>query len=192
MVKVITLGDCFVGKTSLLVRFADSTFQYTTKATISVDRKSRIINIEGINYRVEMWDTAGQERFRTITYIYCSMADAIMLVYDLADEASLQNVRKWMTQIQERVRKDVPVVLVGNKLDLESNTRPGQDLAASYGIQYYSTSAKTGEGVEDAVVALVTEALKKNTPLATPEVLNRLSISISLPPRISRRTSCCK
>lgn len=186
------MGDSSVGKTSLLVRFADSAFQDSHMPTLGLDTKSRIINIEGTNYRVQLWDTAGQERFRTISYSFYSRADAVMLVYDLANETTLQSVRKWMTQIQERARKDVAVVLVGNKLDLESSTRPGQDLAASYGIQYHSTSAKTGEGVEDAVLTLVTEALKKNTRLAAPEVDDRLSVSSNLAPKISRSTSCCK
>ena len=190
--KVIALGDSSVGKTSLLVRFADSTFNASHMPTLGLDTKSKTLTLEGSSYKVQLWDTAGQERFRTISYSFYSRADAVLLVYDMTNEDSLQSVRKWMAQIQEKARKDVAVVLVGNKLDLESDLLPGERLAASFSLSFFATSAKTGQGVDQAITALVTEALKKNPHLAAPHVDDRMSVSSTLAPRISRGTSCCK
>jgi len=192
VVKVIALGDSLVGKTSLLVRFADSTFNASHMPTLGLDTKSKTLTLEGSSYKVQLWDTAGQERFRTISYSFYSRADAVLLVYDLTNEDSLQSVRKWMAQIQEKARKDVAVVLVGNKLDLESDLLPGERLAASFSLSFFATSAKTGQGVDQAITALVTEALKKTPHLAAPHVDDRMSVSSTLAPRISRGTSCCK
>ena len=192
VVKAIALGDSSVGKTSLLVRFADSTFRESHMPTMGLDTKSKTLTCEGVNYKVQLWDTAGQERFRTISHSFYSRADAVLLVYDLSNEDSLRSVRKWMAQIQERARKDVAIVLVGNKLDLESDVLPGEQLAASFGIRFFPTSAKTGEGVDQAITALVIEALKKNPRLAAPRIDDRMSVSSTLAPRISTGTSCCK
>lgn len=192
VVKVIALGDSTVGKTSLLVRFADSTFNQSHMPTLGLDTKSKTLTLEGGSYRVQLWDTAGQERFRTISHSFYSRADAVLLVYDLTNEDSLQSVRKWMAQIQDKARKDVAIVLVGNKLDLESDLVPGERLAASFGLTFLATSAKTGQGVDQAISALVTEALKKNPRLAAPRVDDRMSVSSTLAPRISTGTSCCK
>ena len=99
-----------------------------------------------------MWDTAGQERFRTITQTYYKGAMGIILVYDCTEEKSFSNISNWMKQIEQHASKDVAKVLVGNKADKEDkviDADTGKQLADEYGLQFYETSAKTGQNISE-------------------------------------------
>ena len=92
MFKLLIIGDSGVGKSSLLVRFADNTFLPNYVATIGVDFKIKTIELEGKTVKLQIWDTAGQERFQTITTVYYRGADGIMLVYDSTNQVWLWNM----------------------------------------------------------------------------------------------------
>ena len=120
--------------------------------------------------KLQIWDTAGQERFRTITTAYYRGAMGILLVYDVSDEASFNNVRNWMRQIDQNAAENVNRVLVGNKCDVSDSERKvtpeqGKKLAAEFGIKFFETSAKTNQGVDEAFSAMardIVERLKVN------------------------------
>jgi Ras-related protein Rab-8A len=102
--------------------------------------------------KLQVWDTAGQERFRTITQTYYKGAMGIILVYDCTEEKSFSNISNWMKQIEQHASKDVAKVLVGNKADKEDkviDTETGKQLADEYGLEFFETSAKTGQNINE-------------------------------------------
>eukprot|EP00397_Hematodinium_sp_SG-2012_P055492 GEMP01067782.1.p1 GENE.GEMP01067782.1~~GEMP01067782.1.p1 ORF type:complete len:243 (+),score=21.20 GEMP01067782.1:73-801(+) len=97
--KLLLIGDSGVGKSCLLLRFADNTYTESYISTIGVDFKIRTIEQEGKVVKLQIWDTAGQERFRTITSSYYRGAHGIIIVYDVTDRESFNNVKHWIEQI---------------------------------------------------------------------------------------------
>merc|ERR1712196_737176 len=116
--KLLLIGDSGVGKSCLLLRFADDTYTETYISTIGVDFKIRSIEIDGKVIKLQIWDTAGQERFRTITSSYYRGAHGIIVVYDITDEDSFTAVARWITEIERFAGQDVNKMMVGNKADL--------------------------------------------------------------------------
>jgi len=116
--KILLIGDSGVGKSCLLLRFADDSWTDTHISTIGVDFKIKTLNIDGKTIKLQIWDTAGQERFRTITSSYYRGAQGIILVYDCTDQESFANVKQWMGEIDRYACENVNKLLVGNKTDL--------------------------------------------------------------------------
>ena len=190
-IKLITLGDSDVGKTSILIRFSDSTFTLSTMKTYGIDSKFRSLRLGNRNYTVQVWDTAGQEKFRTLNSTFYSRADGILLVYDVTNPESLLHVSNWMAQIRERTREDVPVTLVGNKTDLaeDQDFGTGEEVASKYGIKFYTTSAKTGENIDTAISSLATEVITRHP---RPSFDDSQTINISNQTlRARKSTPCC-
>lgn len=109
--------------------------------------------------KLQIWDTAGQERFRTITTAYYRGAMGIILVYDVSDEVSFQNVNNWMRQIDQNAAENVNRILIGNKCDVSDADRVvtaemGSALADQYGISFFETSAKKNINVEAAFLKI--------------------------------------
>ncbi|KAE8617155.1 hypothetical protein XENTR_v10008995 [Xenopus tropicalis] len=99
--KLLLIGDSGVGKTCLLFRFSEDAFNTTFISTIGIDFKIRTIELDGKKIKLQIWDTAGQERFRTITTAYYRGAMGIMLVYDITNEKSFDNIKNWIRNIEE-------------------------------------------------------------------------------------------
>merc|ERR1719269_381806 len=148
------IGDSMVGKTSLLLRFADDKFQENVLPTIGIDFKIKTVQILDKTIKLQIWDTAGQERFRTITSSYYRGAHGIIVVYDVTDKESFNNVKHWVQEIEKYAADGVNKLLVGNKCDLSSKKVVSYDeakeLADSLGIQFMETSAKNAHNVEQA------------------------------------------
>merc|ERR1712023_164091 len=117
---LVLIGDSGVGKSCLLLRFADDTYTDSYISTIGVDFKIRTIELDGKTVKLQIWDTAGQERFRTITSSYYRGAHGIIIVYDVTDKESFQNVKHWLQEIEKYANDGVVMLLVGNKSDLQS------------------------------------------------------------------------
>eukprot|EP01097_Dermamoeba_algensis_P002825 TRINITY_DN2119_c0_g1_i2.p1 TRINITY_DN2119_c0_g1~~TRINITY_DN2119_c0_g1_i2.p1 ORF type:complete len:197 (-),score=25.37 TRINITY_DN2119_c0_g1_i2:305-895(-) len=153
--KLLLIGDSGVGKSCLLVRFSDGVFTESFISTIGVDYKMKTMEIDGVQVKLQIWDTAGQERFRTITQNYYRNAHGIIVVYDITDEGSFENVNKWVREIDISAppETNIPKLLVGNKADLEQKrqvpTEKGQELANQLGVPFVETSAKEATNVEE-------------------------------------------
>ena len=153
-IKLLMIGDSAVGKTSLLLRYANDTFSSTFITTIGIDFKIKTINLDGKRVKLQIWDTAGQEQFRTITRSYFRGAQGIVLVsgpprprprprpprappaptptppaqvYDITDRGTFNSVRSWMAQINEHADGQVNKILVGNKCDNSSARKVSAD-----------------------------------------------------------------
>jgi small GTP-binding protein len=156
-VKVVVIGDSHTGKTSLLNRLVHGSFSPATQSTLGVDFMVKQITVDGSSIELQLWDTAGQEVFRSITRIYYRGAAGALIVYDLTIPSTFESVEGWYREIREAAGEKVAVVLIGNKSDLvqcEITEDKGEAFAKRHAIQYFQTSAKTGEGVEEALHAL--------------------------------------
>ncbi|GMI35504.1 hypothetical protein TrCOL_g10326 [Triparma columacea] len=165
LVKLLLIGDSGVGKSCLLLRFADDSFTAAYITTIGIDFKIKNTVVDGKKIKLQVWDTAGQERFRTITTAYYRGAMGILLVYDVSEEDSFANVTNWMSQIDENAGEGVKRVLVANKCDVPADERviseeQGRGLAEQYGIPYFETSAKNNFNVEESFMQVTRDVLK--------------------------------
>uniref|UniRef100_A0A7R9WWN1 Uncharacterized protein n=1 Tax=Craspedostauros australis TaxID=1486917 RepID=A0A7R9WWN1_9STRA len=170
--KLLLIGDSGVGKSCLLLRFADDTYTESYISTIGVDFKIRTIELDGKTIKLQIWDTAGQERFRTITSSYYRGAHGIIVVYDVTDNESFNNVKQWLHEIDRYAAENVNKLLVGNKSDLTAkrvvSTEQGKEFAESLGIEFLETSAKTADNVEQAFLTMASQikARMKTQPTA--------------------------
>jgi len=159
--KLLLIGDSGVGKSCLLLRFADDTYTESYISTIGVDFKIRTLDLSGKTCKLQIWDTAGQERFRTITSSYYRGAHGIIVVYDVTDKESFNNVKHWMQEIDKYAADGVNKLLIGNKCDLSSKKVVSYDeakeLADSLSVQFMETSAKNAHNVEQAFQTMAGE-----------------------------------
>lgn len=116
--KILLIGDSGVGKSQLMLRFADKTYDSGYISTIGVDFKIRTIELDGKVIKLNCWDTAGQERFRTITSSYYRGSHGILIAFDLTDHDSFNNVKTWFAEVDKYASDTVSVALVGCKCDL--------------------------------------------------------------------------
>jgi len=159
--KLLLIGDSGVGKSCLLLRFADDTYAESYISTIGVDFKIRTIQLEGKTIKLQIWDTAGQERFRTITSSYYRGAHGIIVVYDITDADSFSNVKNWLEEIARYACEGVNKLLVGNKCDLASKRavekKTAEDFANKLDIPFLETSAKSNNNVEAAFMTMASK-----------------------------------
>ena len=119
LIKLVIIGNSSVGKSSVLLRFSDDQFSESYLTTIGVDFRFKTLNIDGRRVKLQIWDTAGQERFRTITNAYYKGADGIVLVYDITNLPSFEDIERfWLNEVESYAEKDVELLLLGNKSDL--------------------------------------------------------------------------
>ncbi|XP_043411172.1 ras-related protein Rab-8B isoform X1 [Prionailurus bengalensis] len=130
-----------------------------------IDFKIRTIELDGKKIKLQIWDTAGQERFRTITTAYYRGAMGIMLVYDITNEKSFDNIKNWIRNIEEHASSDVERMILGNKCDMNDKRQVskerGEKLAIDYGIKFLETSAKSSTNVEEAFFTLARDIMTK-------------------------------
>uniref|UniRef100_A0A914XNS6 Ras-related protein Rab-8A n=1 Tax=Plectus sambesii TaxID=2011161 RepID=A0A914XNS6_9BILA len=163
--KLLLIGDSGVGKTCLLFRFSEDSFNNSFISTIGIDFKIRTIELDGKKIKLQIWDTAGQERFRTITTAYYRGAMGILLVYDITNERSFENIKNWIRNIEEHASSDVERMVLGNKCDVEDRRQVsrerGEQMAIEYGTKFMETSAKANINVEDAFFTLARDIKSK-------------------------------
>ncbi|KAM7539041.1 hypothetical protein Aperf_G00000049123 [Anoplocephala perfoliata] len=164
--KILLLGDAFVGKTSLLIRFKDKTFlKGSYISTVGIDYKTKLVNCDGKLVKLQLWDTAGQERFRSITKSYYRDADAVVLVYDVTKQETFVNIKSWLNDLSSHAPSSTVVAIVGNKTD-DSGKRTvkiqeGSSLAAENGALFLETSAKFGTNVDSVFLSITRNLIRK-------------------------------
>ncbi|KAL0866492.1 hypothetical protein Bca101_045610 [Brassica carinata] len=201
LIKLLLIGDSGVGKSCLLLRFSDGSFTTSFITTIGIDFKIRTIELDGKRIKLQIWDTAGQERFRTITTAYYRGAMGILLVYDVTDESSFNNIRNWIRNIEQHASDNVNKILVGNKADMDESKRAvptskGQALADEYGIKFFETSAKTNLNVEEVFFSIakdIKQRLADTDAKAEPHTItiNQSDQGAAGTSQATQKSACC-
>ncbi|KAI3918344.1 hypothetical protein MKX01_041664 [Papaver californicum] len=193
--KLLLIGDSSVGKSCLLLRFSDDSFVESHISTIGVDFKISTLELEGKTVKLQIWDTAGQERFRTITSSYYRGAHGIIIVYDVTEKESFDNVKQWLSEIDRYANDTVCKLLVGNKCDLveekEVETETAKAFADKLGISFLETSAKDSINVEQIFLTMAAEIKKRmgnQQPSSNKKVAKTVQMKGQL---IQPRSNCC-
>ena len=182
--KLLLIGNSSVGKSSLLYRFVDNSWDENFVPTIGVDfvrifyiynlyiQKLKTLEINGKKVKLQIWDTAGQERFKNITASYYRGGHGVLVVYDITDRESFTNLNSWLIEIEKNANKNVFKLLIGNKSDLEPQRQvqfdEGKAFAESNGMKFIETSAKTDQKVKEAFETLTKEIIKDNLNINKP------------------------
>eukprot|EP00350_Pseudokeronopsis_sp_OXSARD2_P004800 CAMPEP_0170555318 /NCGR_PEP_ID=MMETSP0211-20121228/13223_1 /TAXON_ID=311385 /ORGANISM="Pseudokeronopsis sp., Strain OXSARD2" /LENGTH=208 /DNA_ID=CAMNT_0010865091 /DNA_START=57 /DNA_END=683 /DNA_ORIENTATION=+ len=199
--KVLLIGNSGVGKSSLLLRFADDVFTDNFMPTIGVDFKIRTIEVDRKTIKLQIWDTAGQERFKTITSSYYKGAHGIIVTYDITDRESFSAIENWMGEVEKHASDNISRILVGNKSDLDEQrqvtTDEGKECAEHYNVRFLETSAKDCKNVEEAFT-IMTREIKSRVAITQPKrpvqenSTTRISKSTAQTKKISeKKNSCC-
>lgn len=140
-----------------MLQFTDNKFRHQHELTIGVEFGAKTININNKNIKIQIWDTAGQEAFQAITRTYYKGAVGALLVYDITRRDTFTHLVSWLEQVKQNCMKDIVVIMIGNKKDLESKRQvsyeEGEELARQYRLMFLETSAKTAFNVEEAFIS---------------------------------------
>jgi Ras-related protein Rab-35 len=195
--KFLIIGDSGVGKSSLLLRFADNTFSESYITTIGVDFKIRTMVVDGERLKLQIWDTAGQERFRTITSTYYRGTHGVLVVYDVTNALSFSNIKRWLQEIDQNCDA-ICRILVGNKDDDVGNkiilSRDAQEFANQHSILFFETSAKLDKNIQEMFLALsrlVLLAKKEQQQRILEQAANDSVRLGSSSAKSRRRKKCC-
>ncbi|KAL5226124.1 hypothetical protein ABZP36_012763 [Zizania latifolia] len=162
--KVVLIGDSAVGKSQILARFARNEFSIDSKATIGVEFQTRTLVIDHKSVKAQIWDTAGQERYRAVTSAYYRGALGALLVYDITKRQSFDHIPRWLDELRGHADKNIVIMLVGNKSDLEDeravSTEDAKEFAEKENLFFLETSALQATNVENAFQTVLTEIFK--------------------------------
>ena len=201
--KIIIVGDSGTGKTSFVNKYILNRFADTYQATIATQFSSKILEIDGITYRLQFWDIAGQDRSVTTTNIFCKNTNGVVLCCEINDKNTLNNTIIWKNSIEQNIDvTNVPMIIIQNKCDLL-----GSELEYNKGIEElkefterngikncFRTSAMTGFGIQESMEYLIQEIIKV-TEFGENEYdnENRETVAISDKPRTIRgkKNGCC-
>ena len=163
--QLLIIGDSTVGKTSILSRFANGTFNSNYLATVGLDNFTKDEIIDNKTIRIKMWDTAGQERYKSLTKSFFRNAQGVMVVYDVTNSETYDNLKFWMQSIKNNMSPDmgeIPIIIVGNKIDCEDrevNAKEAESFWKEQGYPYFETSAKTGKNIDETIKYLVKKVI---------------------------------
>jgi len=193
--KLLLIGDSGVGKSCLLLRFADDSYTESYISTIGVDFKIRTIQLDGKTIKLQIWDTAGQERFRTITSSYYRGAHGIIVVYDVTEVESYNNVKQWLHEIDRYASEGVNRLLVGNKADLTTKRQveasTAKEFADSLSVPFLETSAKSATNVEQAFITMASEIKNRMASAPTNKPGNTTSLPVGRSAQPVKSQGCC-
>ena len=191
MFKLLIVGESGVGKTCILLRFADDSFEENFLSTIGVDFKVKEINVDEKRVKLQIWDSAGQERFKNITMSYYRNCSGIIIVYDVTNHTSFEKVGDWIQEVRRYV-PNVPLMIIGNKCDMEEkrqvSSEEGRELADKHGLIFLETSAKNNMNIENTFTDLSRLLLKDSEGKVKTEPKNQVNIAAAKP---QKKKKCC-
>jgi small GTP-binding protein len=196
--KIILIGDSYVGKTSLILRFCKDKFDESSLSTIGIDTQIKYLMQNNKKIELQIWDTAGQEKFRSLAKSCCNQMQGVVFVFDLSIKETFKNIKTWYTNIEQIIDfKKVGAVLVGNKSDLEPHNI-NQDKIMEYAnqkkMEYIVASAKKNINVNDIFSKLLDDIMQKSKGKKIENVnvhkLGRLSVAEE-EEIIKKKKKCC-
>uniref|UniRef100_A0A8C5M1K0 Calcium release activated channel regulator 2A n=1 Tax=Leptobrachium leishanense TaxID=445787 RepID=A0A8C5M1K0_9ANUR len=156
--KIVMVGNSSVGKTAFLRRFCEGSFFPGTSATVGVDYSVKTVTVDNSQIALQLWDTAGQERYRSITKQFFRKADGVIVMYDITSKDTFTALRQWMNSVEEAAGENIPILMLGNKIDIEKEREVprglGENLAKDFNFMFYECSASTGHNVKESVFHL--------------------------------------
>lgn len=171
--KLVLVGDSAVGKTSLLAQFITGEAPAQPQPTIGLEFFCKTLYLpSGVRVRAQVWDTAGQEKYRAITTAHYRRAAGVLIVFDLTNQASFQNIERWLTELYQVLSRDTPILLIGNKQDLQEYRQISIETARSFAMTnsliYMETSTLNTSSVKAAFNALIELMYQKQVgPITT-------------------------
>jgi small GTP-binding protein len=185
--KFIVIGSSGVGKTAILKRLVDGVVATDSQSTIGVEFLATTIDVEGTQVKLQIWDTAGQERFRAIAKAYFRSAIGVILVFDLSERKSFDELNQWLVDIHALCDPNAIVTLIGNKLDLVSERKVTSNEAELFAqlhqLTYFETSALAGDNIQEAFHRTAAAIIRKSLPVLGPVQ--------TLQPTASGEGGCC-
>ena len=162
--KAILIGDSYVGKTSLIVRFCDNKFDECGTSTVGIDTKTMFLKRNNKKIELQIWDTAGQERFKSLAKNCTNQMDGIILVYDISNQQSFKSIKTWYKNLLETVNfNKVGLILVGNKSDKEIREVDDNEVkkfCEQNKLSLIESSARTNKNVKEIYTSLIDIMLK--------------------------------
>ena len=162
-IKLLIVGDSSVGKTNFIYRFIENRFNENYMTTTGIDLKTMNIEIKNKKIRVQLWDPAGQEKYRAITTNLFLKVQGTLVVYDITNQDSFVNLKSWVKSIRDECGRQMQILLIGNKSDLDEKREISKDEALAYAkeekVDYLETSSKTGDNIQKAIQILCEKVL---------------------------------
>ena len=188
--KILVLGDSGVGKTNFINQFLNHGFHQKYMSTTGIDLRTGNIEIKNQKIRIQIWDTAGQEKYKAITKNLFLKVMGALILYDITDENSFNNLKLWVSMVKEECGKHMKIVIVGNKIDLDDQRVKSKEEVLDYAkeqkVEYIETSCKTGENIKKAVI-LLGEKILESSELTEDASFRLDSGSFSM----QNRRKCC-
>ena len=183
--KILLIGDSYVGKTSLLLQYIERECPENHMATIGVEFRDKIIQIDNKKVKLQVWDTSGQERYRSITKNFYRNADGVMFVCDVTKEKTFDNIKNWLIDSEQNANNsNFKKILVGNKIDLKAeraiDTEQLQNFANKKEMNFYETSAKDGTNVDHIFTELAKLILEDKSDQQIKEEFSHKNRSLSV------------
>ena len=164
--KLILIGDSSVGKSNILLNYLKGEFDKNSKATVGVEFGTKNIMINNKKIKIQIWDTAGQERYRSITSAYYKGAKGALIVYDITRKNTFDNIDKWISDLKLNGDKNICILIVGNKSDLneqrEVDKELGKKKAEMFKTAFMETSALNGENISKAFEEVIEQIYQLN------------------------------
>ena len=200
LLKICIIGDSSVGKTNVLFKFIEGQFSPLHVTTIGFDYKSKIITLPSSKKKVKLqiWDTAGQEKYMSMNKSLFQRVQGIILMYDITNRATFERLQIWLNLIKQ-MTNEIPIILVGNKLDLEDNEEHGRiveynegdDFANENDIEFFEVSAKNGDNIENVFISIAQKVLNS---LQSERLLSIENVKIEEDPqkkvRVKKKRKC--
>ena len=172
----ILIGDSTVGKTCFLTRYFKNQFNETFLSTIGIDKEIKHVKVGNDSYKMTLWDTAGQERFKCLPKKYYQNADGVLLLFDVTNEETFNNVSNWMKDVKENSNKDgkesdIALYLIGNKIDKPDRViqrETAETQAKSLGMKYFEVSCKINMNIPEVMARMIMECHMRANHIADP------------------------
>ena len=164
--KLILIGDSCVGKSNILLKYLKNEFDPNSRATVGVEFGTKNIIINNKKIKIQIWDTAGQERYRSITSAYYKGAKGALIVYDITRKCTFDNIDKWISDLKLNGDKNICIVILGNKSDLndkrEVSKGDGIKKSEMYKTAFLETSALNGDNIGKAFDEIIEQIIQNN------------------------------